>query len=44
MEKNNDVITFTLRRSRVANFIDIIKTATMFIKATFRDSKKFKKF
>ena len=26
----------------VANFIEIIKIATMFIKATFKDSKKVK--
>ena len=34
--------TFTLRRLRVANFADIIKIATMFIKAIFKDSKKLK--
>ena len=32
--------TFILRRSRVANFVDIIKIVTMFIKATFKDLKK----
>ena len=32
--------TFILRRSRVANFVDIIKIVTMFIKATFKDPKK----
>ena len=29
--------------SQVANFADIIRIATMFIKATFKDSKKVKK-
>ena len=29
--------TFILRRPRVANFSDIIKIATMFIKTNFRD-------
>ena len=28
------------RRPRVANFADIIKTAIMFIKTTFKQSKK----
>ena len=32
--------TFILRRPRVANFAYIIKIATMFIKTTFKDSKK----
>ena len=31
---------FILRRPRVANFDDIIKIATMFVKKTFKDSKK----
>ena len=31
-----------IRHLRVANFADIIKVATMFIKATFKDSKKLK--
>ena len=35
-------MTFILRRSRVANFAEIIKIATMFIKTTFRDSNKIK--
>ena len=35
--------TFILRRPRVVNFADIIKIATMFIKATFKDSKKVKR-
>ena len=47
MNRNNDVITllqitFILRRSRVSDFSDIIKIATMFIKTTFKDSKKLK--
>ena len=32
--------TFILRKARVANFSDIINIATMFIKTTFKDSKK----
>ena len=31
--------TFILRLSRVVIFADIIKIVTMFIKATFKDSK-----
>ena len=47
MDKNYDVITFIskyflLRRPRVANFADI-KIATMFIKTTFKGSKKVKR-
>ena len=34
---------FNLGRLRVANFADIIKIATMFIKTTFKDSKKLKR-
>ena len=34
--------TFISRRRRVANFVDIIKIGTMFIKATFKDSKRLK--
>ena len=34
--------TFILRRSRLANFADIIKITTMLIKATPKDSKKRK--
>ena len=42
MDRNQDVITiilntFTLRRSRIASFADIIKIATMFIKKIFQD-------
>ena len=33
----------TLRRSRVAKFVYIIKIATMFIETTFKDSKKVKR-
>ena len=32
-----------LRRIQVGNFADIIKVETIFIKATFRDSKKVKR-
>ena len=32
-----------LRRSDVANFVDIIKIAIMLIKTTFQDSMKVKK-
>ena len=32
--------TFILKRHSVVNFADIIKTATIYIKATFQDSKK----
>ena len=34
--------TFILRRSRIVNFADIIKISTIFIKTTFKDSKKLK--
>ena len=41
MDKNYDVITFqktfVLRRAGVANFADIIKIATMFIKTIFKN-------
>ena len=30
---------FILGRPRAANFVDVIKIATMFIKTTFKDSK-----
>ena len=48
MSNSYDVITFNLnnfilRRSRVANFADIIKTATIFIKPIFKNSKKVKR-
>ena len=44
MDRSYDVITFIskrsfLIRSRVTNFVDIIKIATMFIKTIFKDSK-----
>ena len=47
MDRNYKVIiifqnTFILRRPRVANFAEIIKVSTMFIKTTFKDSKKLK--
>ena len=32
--------TIILRKPRVANFADIMKIATMFIKTIFKDSKK----
>ena len=35
--------TFILRRPRLANVSNIIKIATIFIKITFKDSKKGKK-
>ena len=35
--------TFVLKRSTVANFADMIKIATIFIKTTFKDSNKFKR-
>ena len=42
IDRNYDIITFiskyfNLRRSRVAIFVDIIKTVTMFIKIIFQD-------
>ena len=46
MDKNYDFITFKkaktfiLKMPRVANPADITKIATMFIKATIKDSKK----
>ena len=44
MDKNYDVITFqktfVLRRAGVANFADIIKIATMFIKTIFKNWRK----
>ena len=41
MNRNDDVIAFiVLRRPRVANFSDIIKVGTMFIKITFKNLKK----
>ena len=39
MYGNYDVIIFILRRPRVANFAEIIKIATRFIKTTFKDLK-----
>ena len=47
MDGNHVVIifqnTFILRRSRVANFTDIIKITNTYIKTTFKDSKEAKK-
>ena len=43
MGRNYDFITFILRKPRVANFVDIIKVATMFINPNFKDSKKVKR-
>ena len=48
MNRNFDVINFIskylhLRRPRVANFADIIKIATIFVKTTLKDSKKVKR-
>ena len=45
MEKNYHVITFIskyliLRKLIVADFADIIKIATIFVKTIFKDSKK----
>ena len=47
MDRNIDVLafyqnTFTLKGPRVANFTDIIKVATIFIKTVFKDSTKSK--
>ena len=36
-------IKFVLVITRVVNFADIIKIATMYIKTTFKDSKKVEK-
>ena len=43
MGSNYDVITFLLRKPRIAIFANIIKTVTMFIKTIFEDSKKVKR-
>ena len=46
MDRNHDLAFISkhlfLRRPRVANFVDIIKIATTFIKITLKDSKKVK--
>ena len=39
-EKDNFSDTFILRRPRVANFADIIKIVTFFIKTTCKSSKE----
>ena len=36
-------VTFILRKPRLANFADIIKIATIFIRTTFKDSNKVKR-
>ena len=36
-------VTFILRRSRVANFADIINISTIFIETTFKNSSKVKR-
>ena len=47
MDRSYDVIafqnTFILRRFGVANFADIIKIVTMFVKTIFKDPRKVKK-
>ena len=45
MDRNFDVITllqktFSLRRPRIAFFADVIKTSNIFIKKTYKNSKK----
>ena len=40
LDRNYDVINFILSWPRVANFDNIIKFGIMFIKITFKDSKK----
>ena len=36
-------VTFILRGPRVASFADIIKTATIFMRTTFKDSNNVKR-
>ena len=36
-------VTFILRKLKLANFADIIKIATIFIRTTFKDSNKVKR-
>ena len=43
MDTNYDVITFILRRPRVAVFADIIKIVTIFIKTILNDSRKVRR-
>ena len=48
MDRNYDVIIFIskylyFKKARAANFADIIKIATMFIKTVFKDSEKVKR-
>ena len=47
MDRNYDSITFIskylyFQKPRLANFTDIITIVTMFIKTSFKDSKKLK--
>ena len=46
MNRNYDAITFISKylyfTNRVGNFADIVKIASMYIKTTFKDSKKVK--
>ena len=39
MDRNYDVLTFILRRLRLAIFTDINKIVTMFIETIFSDSE-----
>ena len=43
MSKIYDVITFILRKPRVAKFADVIKIESTFIKTTFKESNKVKR-
>ena len=42
MDRNYVIITFILRKPRVDNFPDIMKTAIMFIKKPLQIQKKLK--
>ena len=49
MDRSYDVMTFISihfysKKAKVANFVDVIKTAIIFIKTTFEDLKKYKRF
>ena len=43
MDRNYDVINFVSKYLKVVNFANIIKFATMIIKATLKDSKRVKR-
>ena len=48
MDRNSDVVKFIskyfyFKKARVANFVDIIKITTMFIKTTFTKTEKVKR-